>query len=199
MDTTTEPQTSPSLLDRLRDDATSEAAWKEFLTDYGRLLYRWCRRWGLQPCDAEDVAQDTLLAIARQIKDFRYDPERSFRAWMKTIAYRFWIRVVERRARQAATAGGDASMALASVAARDDLARSCEAEARRVLLERALDRVRRRVHPATWEAFRLTALEDRPVAEVAAQLDLGIGDVYNARWRVQKFLREAVRELDPDS
>ncbi|WP_169980524.1 RNA polymerase sigma factor [Tautonia rosea] len=194
-----EPRTSLSLLDRLRENPHSEEAWAEFLARYGKVLYRWCRRWGLQPSDAEDVTQDTLLAVARQIKDFRYDPDGSFRAWMKTIAYRFWIRVVERSSRQAATGGSAALEELASVAARDDLARFCEAQAREVLLEQAFDRVRQRVSPSTWDAFRLTALEDLPGSEVARQLGLSVGDVYNARWRVQKFVREAVRELDPDA
>jgi RNA polymerase sigma-70 factor (ECF subfamily) len=194
-----ESRTPLSLLDRLREDPNSEEAWVEFHVRYGKVLYTWCRRWGLQPSDAEDVAQDTLLAVSRQIKDFRHDPNGSFRAWMKTIAYRLWIRVVERSARQAATGGNAALEELASVAARDDLARFCEAQARQVILEQAFDRVRIRVSPSTWEAFRLTALEDHTGAEVARQLGLTIGDVYNARWRVQKLLRDAVRTLDPDA
>jgi RNA polymerase sigma-70 factor (ECF subfamily) len=193
-----DPRTSLSLLDRLRDDETAEVAWSEFLARYSRVLYRWCRRWGLQASDAEDVTQETLLAIARQIKHFRYDPGRSFRAWMKTIAYRSWIRVVEHSSRQVATGGSAAMEALASVVARDDLARSCEVQARQVLLEQALERARCRVSPVTWEAFRLTALEGHAGGEVARQLGLTIGDVYNARWRVQKFLRQEAEHLDPD-
>lgn len=194
-----ESVTSLSLLDRLRDDATREAAWGEFLSRYGRLLYRWCRQWGLQQSDAEDVAQDTLLALVRQIKDFRYDAGGSFRAWMKTIAYRCWLRIVESRIRRGTAAGGSAALeALASVAAREDLARSFEAQARQELYEQALDRVRRRVEPTTWEAFRLCALEDLPGTEVGQRLGMRVGTVYMARCRVQKLLREEIRILDPE-
>jgi RNA polymerase sigma-70 factor (ECF subfamily) len=197
MGTNLEQGTSLSLLDRLRDDATREVAWSEFLARYGRQLYFWGRRWGLQPSDAEDVAQETLLALARQIPGFRYEPGGSFRAWMKTIAYRCWLRMVEDGGRRAAIGGEAGPAVLASAAARDDLTQRCEAEFRRAVLEQAIERVRCRVTHETWEAFRLTALEDLPGTEVARRLSLHVGDVYNARWRVQRFLREAIHHLDP--
>ncbi len=45
---------------------------------------------GLQDADAEDVAQEILLKLARKLRDFSYNPESSFRGWLKTVAHHAW-------------------------------------------------------------------------------------------------------------
>ena len=70
-----------TLLGRLRRDPGDQEAWGEFVEQYGPKVFAWCRRWGLQEADAQDVTQDVLLKLARKMKDFTYDPSRSFRAW----------------------------------------------------------------------------------------------------------------------
>jgi RNA polymerase sigma-70 factor (ECF subfamily) len=78
----------------------------------------------------------------------------------------------------------------------NDLARRLEEEYDRELLELAVFEVRRRVAPATWEAFRLLAFEDLSGAEVAARLGMNIGSVYVARSNVQKMLKECLSSLE---
>jgi RNA polymerase sigma factor (sigma-70 family) len=75
------PTTCPSPLARLRHDPSNEASWDEFADHYGRHVYRWCRQWGLQDADAEDVAQEILLKLARKLRDFAYDSKSSFRGF----------------------------------------------------------------------------------------------------------------------
>ena len=41
-------RTSPSLLARVRQDATDQLAWREFVRRYGTLIYQWCCRWKLR-------------------------------------------------------------------------------------------------------------------------------------------------------
>ena len=74
------PTTRVTLLARLRQDPTDQAAWDVFVERYGRHIYRWCRQWRLQDADAEDVTQDILVKLARKLRVFTYDPSRSFRA-----------------------------------------------------------------------------------------------------------------------
>jgi RNA polymerase sigma-70 factor (ECF subfamily) len=64
------------------------------------------------------------------------------------------------------------------------------------LLEAAKLRVRLRVAPHTWEAFRLLALEGLPVTEVAARVRLQVAMVYVAKSKVQKMLREEIGKLE---
>ena len=90
---------------------------------------------------------------------------------------------------------------LQGVEARVDLCRQLEEAFDHELLEQAMARVKLRVMPHTWEAFRLTALEGRSGAETAGQLGMKVATVYVARSEVQKMLAAEIRGLeglDPD-
>jgi RNA polymerase sigma-70 factor (ECF subfamily) len=56
--------------------------------------------------------------------------------------------------------------------------------------------VRLRVAPSTWEAFRLTAVEGLSGQEATRRTGLPVGQVYVARQRVEKLLRQEVQKLD---
>src|SRR5262245_22432247 len=88
-----------TLLGRLRRDPGNEEAWAEFVDHYGPKLMRWCTRWQLQEADAQDVTQNVLLKLAEKLRDFKYDPSRSFRAWLKTIAHHACSDFLESRQR----------------------------------------------------------------------------------------------------
>ena len=153
-----EISTSTTLLRRVAADPADAAAWDAFVVRYGRILYGWCRRWNLQDADAEDLTQGVLLQLARQMHGFRYDPHGRFRGWLRTVAYRAWVKFLESRKRPGAGTGDSGVWRLLeSEPARDEFVRKIEEEADRELMERAASRVRARVMPHTWEAFRLTA------------------------------------------
>jgi RNA polymerase sigma-70 factor (ECF subfamily) len=88
---------------------------------------------------------------------------------------------------------------LQSVEAREDLIQKLEEAFDYELLETAKVQVRLRVAPHTWEAFRLVAMEGRPVAEVAAIVKMQVAMVYVAKSKVQKMLQEEIRKLDADA
>jgi RNA polymerase sigma factor (sigma-70 family) len=193
----TPPATSPTLLGRLRHDPTDQSAWDDFVNRYGKTIYRWCRTWGLQEADAEDVTQTVLLKLARQMSGFEYDPNGTFRGWLKTVAYRAWCDFLDSRKRTTSGSGDSGVLQLLdSVPARDELIRKLDDEYDRELLEQAMLRVRLRVQENTWEAFRLTALESRPGREVARALQMTPGAVYVARSKVQKMIQEEIQMLD---
>jgi RNA polymerase sigma-70 factor (ECF subfamily) len=187
------------LLARLRNDPSNEAAWDEFVEHYGRHIYRWCRQWGLQDADAEDVAQEILLKLARKLRDFAYDPKSSFRGWLKTVAHHAWRDFVDGRRGARATADDHVWELLQSVEAREDLIQKLEQAFDYELLETAKVQVRLRVAPHTWEAFRLVAIEGRPAAEVAASVNMQVAMVYVAKSKVQKMLQEEIRKLEADA
>lgn len=189
-------RTSVTLLARLGGSTADAAAWAEFLRRYGPQVLAWCRHWHLQEADAEDVAQDVLLRVSRQMRTFRYDPGRSFRGWLKAVARAAWADWLDARRRAVPAAADTAARhALESVAARDDLVGRLEAEFDRELLEAAAAQVRRRVDPKTWEAFALTAVDGLSGAEAAERLGMKASAVYVAKGRVQKLLQEEARAL----
>ncbi len=196
---TAEPsdRTSASLLVRLRQDAADQAAWGEFVRRYGPLVYHWSRKWGLQEADAQDVTQTVLVKLAQRLRTFDYDAGRSFRAYLKTLTRSAWCDLLEARQRPGAGSGDSAVLEqLQSVEAREELVAQLNLAFDRELLEAAMSRVQQRVEPHTWEAFRLTALEDLSGAEVAERLGLKVATVFKARSKVQKMLQEEIDRLD---
>jgi RNA polymerase sigma-70 factor (ECF subfamily) len=193
MDDVSALRTHSSLLARLGHNPTDQGAWSEFAARYGPRIDSWCRHWGLQDADAQDVAQAVLVQLAAKMRNFTYDPSKSFRAWLKTLAHHAWSDFVTDRKRGGPASGQDA---LHSVPARDDLETRLQEAFDLELLELATERVRARVTATTWEAFRLTALEGLSGAEVAQQLNMQVAAVFKAKSNVQKMLQETVRELD---
>ena len=197
MDSASTSRTSPTLLGRLRQNPTDQEAWGLFVRRYGPRIYGWCRRWNLQEADADDVTQMVLAHLAQKMSAFNYDPSRSFRAWLKTIAHHAWSDFLAGRQR-AGLGSGDSQVGemLKSLEARDDLAARLDAEFDREMLEEAMTRVRLRVEPHTFEAFRLTAVEGKKGPEAARQMGLPVATVFKAKNRVQKLVQEELRRLE---
>jgi RNA polymerase sigma factor (sigma-70 family) len=84
------------LVQRLRD--RDELAWREYMVDYGRLIYLAATRLSLSEADREDVFQNTCVAVDRSIGALR-DPAR-LGSWTYSIARRFALEIVKRRGRQ---------------------------------------------------------------------------------------------------
>jgi RNA polymerase sigma-70 factor (ECF subfamily) len=179
--------TSTALLARLRQPSDAEA-WTRFVELYTPLLYRWSCRLGLQEADAADLVQDVFGILLRKLPEFDYDPRRSFRGWLHTVLLNHW-RDSPRRAM--APLPGEVAVA-------DPADEVREAEYRRYLVGRALELMRTDFRPATWRACWECVANDRPAAEVAAELGLSVAAVYIARSRVLRRLRQELTGLlDP--
>ncbi len=103
------------------------------------------------------------------------------------------------RRAQAVAGDGQVWELLQSLEAREDLVQKLQEAFDHELLEAAKVRVRLRVAPHTWEAFRLLALEGLPVVEVAATVHMQVAMVYVAKSKVQKLLQEEIRKLEVGS
>jgi RNA polymerase sigma-70 factor (ECF subfamily) len=190
-------RTRVSLLGRLRRNPDDPVAWAEFVEHYGGKIYAWCRKWKLQEADAQDVTQNVLLRLAQKMKDFHYDPGRSFRAWLKTLTNHAWSDFLKARQRPGLGSGDSGVNAvLQSAEAREDLDKHLETEYDREILEEAMLRVQLRVAPQTWQAFRLTAVDGLSGAQAAAQIPMQVAQVFVAKRRVQKMLSEEVAKLE---
>jgi RNA polymerase sigma-70 factor (ECF subfamily) len=192
-----ELHTRPSLLLRIRD-ARDAGAWQTFIEVYAPLIYGYCRHQRLQEADAADVAQEVLTRVARSMQNFEYSPDRGrFRDWLGTVTRNEIARFLRQAARPGQGIGGDESSEIDSVPAPDqDAAWSAQFHAH--LLETAMDRIRTQFEPATWRAFELVWLADRPAPQVAREIGVSVEKVYVAKSRVLKRLREEVLLLGED-
>src|SRR2546425_2512059 len=94
--------TRHSLLNRLKDwgDQTS---WQDFFDTYWQLIYNVAVKAGLSDAEAQEVVQETVIAVARKIGEFKADPARgSFSAWLMQLTR--WRIADQWRKKQAATA-----------------------------------------------------------------------------------------------
>jgi len=186
--------TPVSLLDRVRRG--DQVAWNEFSVQCSTMLRQWCLKWGLQTADADDLIQDTLLIVYVRIAEFRRRGAGSFRSWIRTIAWRCWCDVVARVERS--------MRAEVAVRFRESMEARCSLEEEfqklfeNQILQQAMQIVKRRVNASTWEAFRLTALENVG-GEMAAEISgLQINAVYAARYRVQRLITAEMQQLLAD-
>lgn len=196
---TESPETRLSLIVRLKDRDDQEA-WGDFLEIYRPLVYRLAISKGLQDADAEDVVQQVFGAVARAVDRWQPDAARAtFRTWLTTIARNAIINALVRRAPDRASGDTADHQLLAECAAESADSRLLVMESRREIFQWAARRVREEFEPQTWDAFWLTAVEGRDVAEVAQAMDKKPGAVYAARSRVMKRLKQIVQQWDDDA
>jgi RNA polymerase sigma-70 factor (ECF subfamily) len=79
--------TRHSLLARLKD-WDDQTCWREFFDTYWKLIYAVARKAGLSDAEAQDVVQETVLTVAKKVKDFKAQPAGSFKGWLLTITRR---------------------------------------------------------------------------------------------------------------
>ena len=184
-------KTPASLLERLRRPEDQQA-WERFLRLYGPMIYAWACRAGLEGNDAADLTQDVFVILVRKLPEFRYDCQRSFRAWLKTVTLNRWrerLRGLPVGLRR--TLGDD----VPDPEGCDVPAGFEEAEYRREILRRAMALIRRDFQPTTWNVWREHVMVGRPAAEVAAQFDVTVNAVYLTKSRVLRRLREEFHGL----
>jgi RNA polymerase sigma-70 factor (ECF subfamily) len=194
-----EPDTSLTLLERLQNNPDDPQAWNLFVERYRPRIRRWCLIWGLQESDADDVSQDVLVKLFGALRRFRYDPARSFRAWLKTVTQHAWLDFLAARRRTPGRPSDRIDAIAQSAEARSDLEQQIEDAFDRELLEVATRRVKKRVKRATWSAFQLTALDGLSGADAASKLKIPVAHVFVAKRRVQRMLQEEVQILKNDS
>jgi RNA polymerase sigma-70 factor (ECF subfamily) len=190
-----EPDTSLTLLDQLHHNPSDPQAWSLFVERYRPRIYNWCLTWGLKASDAEDVVQDVLVKLFGAMTKFQYDPERSFRAWLKTVTKHAWCDFIAARYKEPGANARPIDAIADSSDAQSDLERQIEDASDCELVHVAMHRVRNRVKPATWAAFRLTVIDGLTGAAAAQRLQMPVAHVFVAKNRVQKMLHQEAEIL----
>ncbi|MEM7474331.1 MAG: sigma-70 family RNA polymerase sigma factor [Planctomycetota bacterium] len=192
------PETRISLILRLAGTSDVQA-WQEFADLYAPAVYGLAMRRGLQPADAEDVTQEVLFGVARAVERFEPNPERaSFRTWLSHIARNMITDFLRRRSRKATPSsldesGSDAADPSPSIDLLEEQA--FESEYRMAVFQLAARHVRARVSDSNWQAFYRTNVQNEDLATVAESLGMPLGNLYVARSRIVKMLREETARL----
>lgn len=181
----------------LKDHANSRV-WTEFCARYRPVLVAFGRRLGLSEDDAQDAAQETLLAFADAYRRGQYARDKGrLRAWLCGIA-RNQIHQLQRcgHRRPHSVDPDHKTRLLEAVSDEDDLAVIWEDEWRKRLIQACLDEARRHLGDQTVQAFVLFVLQEWPADQVASRLGLSRNAVFKAKRRVLSHMREAYQLLN---
>src|SRR5258705_10403862 len=197
--------TGRTLLSRLRN-LDDQESWRTFFDLYWRLLYNVARKSGLDDVGAEEIVQETVIAVARQMPEFRYDPTRgTFRQWLLRITRRRIIDHLRRGYRQPSRAEAapesldeNEEHAAAVTDQRSAIDAAWDEEWERSTFDAALAQVRAAINPRHFQVFDYCVLKDWPASKVASTLGLNAAQVYLAKHRVAQAMKRAVRRIDDE-
>ncbi len=190
--------TPVSLLERLGLEPNDAAVWDRLFQLYRPLLERWLDRFALQPADRDDLVQDVLLVLVRELPKFQHSGRQgAFRKWLRLIAvHRCRDRLRAGRLRPITLGEAEFARVLEGLEEPDsELARRWDEEHNRHVARRLLDLIAAEFEPVTQQAFRRLVLDGSPARTVAVELGISVNAVYIAKSRVLRRLREEIRGL----
>ena len=178
-------KTRKSLIERL-GNWEDQKSWDEFYRTYWRLIYGVGLKSGLRPEEALDVVQETILAIAKQSKEHRYDPKAgSFKVWLMNMTR--WRIDEEGRNTSVLDRVEDPEA--------QKLDRIWEVEWKRNIADRAIAIVKQRVSPRQFQIFDAYVIKQWGVKKVMTELDVSMAQVYLAKHRVGGLIKKELAEL----
>ena len=192
--------TRTSLLRRMKQWDDQES-WRDFFNTYWKLIYGAAVKAGLNDAEAQDVVQDTVIAVAKKIEDFKYDPEiDSFKGWLlyltrKRIALHYRKRERDRGGKGAEPLPSASELERIPDPAGVDIEAIWNEEWETSIADAALARVKEQVNPKQFQIFNFYVLKQWPVAEVAKTLGVSVAQVYLAKHRIASLVQKEVKRL----
>lgn len=193
--------TRVSLLNRIKNPEDN-ASWQEFYSIYRNLIYGVARKSGMTAEEAEDVMQDTMSATAKHIKDFQYDPSKSFKAWLLKITRtkvvnQFRARLPGQPSHPRSTGETDRTKTIERVPNPTgyDIAAQWDEDWRLNLQEAAMNRLRRTETAKQYQLFEAHVIKGWPVEKVMTAFGVKADVVYQNKRRMTKALQKEVSRL----
>ena len=187
------PDTPVSLLDRLRKKPDDATTWQRWFDLYQPILHRWLRRPELQPADVDDVIQEVLLIVIKEIPTFKHTGRPgAFRAWLRQVMRHRIRGVLRARAHLGDSWDAVAAEVEAPEGAMDRL---WEQEHDQLVLRRLLEMIKPDFAAATWEAFRRQVFEQETAEQAAAALAMTANAARIAKHRVLNRLKQEGQDL----
>jgi RNA polymerase sigma-70 factor (ECF subfamily) len=180
-----------SLLDRLKKAPSDSPDWSRFQSIYLPLIKVWLARISGTRDESDDLAQEVLVVLIRELPRFRTQGNGSFRAWLRQIAVnqtRAYFK--KRRKRPLVGLTRDDEQFLSHLEdPHSDLSREWDQDHDRHVSQKLLLLVKNDFAAPTWDAFCRFALEGHPASKVAEEIGISENAVLLAKSRVLKRLR----------
>ncbi len=178
------PETRSSLLDRVRD-SNDKDGWVEFDRLYRPLLTAYARARGLRDSEAEEIAQQCMTAVALVMHKFKRDS--SFRGWLRGMVSRKVADFIAERSRYTRA---DTALLMTTPGSDPPPEKVWQRIWNRAHIVYCIEGLRGEFASHTLNAFALYILDDEPVEVICERLGMTPNQVYVAKSRVTKRLRE---------
>ena len=197
--------TRRSLLTRLKQWDDHES-WKDFFDTYWKLVYSAALKSGLNETEAQEVVQETVIAVAKKMHDFKYDPAvGSFKSWLLHITRCRIADQLRKRYKEAVVAqapSNNTSRTDAMATLPDPNSLNLEAiwdeDWQQNLIAAALTRVKQEVSARQYQIFDLYVIKGWPVNQVRQTLGVSPSQVYLAKFRISGLVKKAVKKLEAE-
>jgi len=198
--------TRATLIDRLKN-WQDQASWQDFFDTYWKLIYGLARKFGLNEEDAQDVVQETLVSVANQMPNFKYNPELgSFKSWLRTVIRSRILDHLRKRGKthtvpiHADSDGGDESFALKELPDKSspNVDQLYEQEWQKNVLDAAIARVKRKLDPQKYQVFDCYVNKEWPPEKVAAAFRISVDQVYLAKHRITEMIKSEAKRLESE-
>ena len=195
--------TRRSLLSRLRELDDNES-WRDFFQTYWRLIYVVALKAKLSETEAQEVVQETVISVAKQMPGFRYDPARGrFKGWLLKITRRRIADQVRKRMQASGASGGHPVETLNAEhiesvpdPAGCDLEAIWDEEWKKHLFNAAVANIKKQVKPEHYQLFDLYVVQKWPVRKITQTLGVNAGQVYLAKHRISSLLKKEIARLE---
>jgi len=172
-----------------------------FFETYWRLIYNASIRAGLTDAEAQDVVQETVISISKNIKDFHYDPAKgSFKTWLMQMTSWRIIGQFRKRMPVETVNADDPSMQMAIIdelpdSKRPPLEAVWDEEWKEHVLDTAIQRIKAKTDPKLYQAFDLSMRKKWPVSKISKDLKISAARVYFARHCIGRLIKREVARL----
>ncbi len=184
-------ETSLSLLDRLRQSPEDED-WSRLIEAYSPLLRAWLMRAEVQSADADDLVQEVLLVVHRELPKFEHNQRRgAFRNWLRQIVVHRLRNFWRSRGRLIA-AGNDSQLEEQLKQLEDDgsqLSQRWDREHNLAIARKLLELIESRFTESTRLVFRRLVVDGADADSVASETGLSLNAIFTAKSRVLRELR----------
>lgn len=189
--------TSISLLDRLAANG-EDADWQRLLFVYQPFVANVVRGYPQLASQADDVTQEVMMVLMRELPHFRRKRTGSFRSWLRGVTVN-QLRTALRKSKKFQQTDESVRSLEEQVNELADPAsiasQKWDEEHDQAVMNRIVQVVRKDFKELTWQAFQKYAIEDQPPAEVADFLNVSLNSVLLAKSRVMRRMREEAAGL----
>ncbi len=196
--------TRSTLLSRLKN-FDDDRSWRRFFDTYWKLIYGVALKSGLRDIEAQEVVQDSIIAVSRNIGQFQYDRATcTFKTWLLTVTRSRISNQFRRRRRHAPVLdsaedeNGESWLEQLPDEATNGLEHLWDQEWERNLMDAAIDRVKKQVPAEQFQLFDFYVLRDWPADKVATTLGVSAARVYLAKHRISKLVQVELKQIQQE-